>query len=72
VRARGLAGLVPPEHKDALFGQLASAIPMGRLVSESLHLLSGAVLANRFAKAAMSEEMADANNHPASSTVHWT
>jgi NAD(P)-dependent dehydrogenase (short-subunit alcohol dehydrogenase family) len=31
VRTPGLAGLVPPEHKDALFGQLASGIPMGRL-----------------------------------------
>jgi NAD(P)-dependent dehydrogenase (short-subunit alcohol dehydrogenase family) len=27
----GLAGLVPPEHKDGLFAQLASAVPMGRL-----------------------------------------
>jgi NAD(P)-dependent dehydrogenase (short-subunit alcohol dehydrogenase family) len=27
----GLAGLVPPDHKDALFQQLAGAVPMGRL-----------------------------------------
>ena len=27
----GLAGLVPPDHKDTLFHQLASAVPMGRL-----------------------------------------
>ncbi len=27
----GLAGLVPPEHKDALYGQLASTIPLGRV-----------------------------------------
>jgi len=27
----GLAGLVPPEHKDGLFAQLASVVPMGRL-----------------------------------------
>ena len=27
----GLAGLVPPDHKETLFQQLASAVPMGRL-----------------------------------------
>jgi NAD(P)-dependent dehydrogenase (short-subunit alcohol dehydrogenase family) len=27
----GLAGLVPTEHKDGLFAQLAAAVPMGRL-----------------------------------------
>jgi NAD(P)-dependent dehydrogenase (short-subunit alcohol dehydrogenase family) len=27
----GLAGLVPPEHKDGLFAHLASSVPMGRL-----------------------------------------
>jgi hypothetical protein len=27
----GLASLVPPDHKDTLFQQLASAVPMGRL-----------------------------------------
>jgi NAD(P)-dependent dehydrogenase (short-subunit alcohol dehydrogenase family) len=27
----GLAGLVPAEHKDGLFGHLASLVPMGRL-----------------------------------------
>jgi NAD(P)-dependent dehydrogenase (short-subunit alcohol dehydrogenase family) len=27
----GLAGLVPPEHQDALFAQLAKSVPMGRL-----------------------------------------
>lgn len=27
----GLAGLVPPEHKEGLFGQLAQAVPVGRL-----------------------------------------
>ena len=27
----GLAGLVPPEHTDGLFAQLASGVPMGRL-----------------------------------------
>ena len=27
----GLAGLVPPDHKDTLFQQLASVVPMGRL-----------------------------------------
>jgi len=27
----GLAGLAPAEHKEALFAQLASAVPMGRL-----------------------------------------
>ncbi len=32
-------------------------------LSQSLQLPSGAILANRLAKAAMSEGMADANNH---------
>jgi NAD(P)-dependent dehydrogenase (short-subunit alcohol dehydrogenase family) len=27
----GLAGLVPPTHKEALFGEIATSIPMGRL-----------------------------------------
>ena len=27
----GLAGLVPPEHKEGLFGALATSVPMGRL-----------------------------------------
>jgi NAD(P)-dependent dehydrogenase (short-subunit alcohol dehydrogenase family) len=31
VRTPGLAGLVPPEHQDGLFAQLASVVPMGRL-----------------------------------------
>lgn len=31
VRTPGLAGLVPPEHKEGLFAQLASMVPMGRL-----------------------------------------
>jgi NAD(P)-dependent dehydrogenase (short-subunit alcohol dehydrogenase family) len=31
VRTPGLAGLVPPEQVDGLFGHLASGIPMGRL-----------------------------------------
>jgi hypothetical protein len=41
-------------------------------LSQSLYLPSGAVLGNWFAKAAMSEGMADANNDAASSTVPWT
>ena len=31
VSTPGLAGLVPAEHKEGLFAQLASAVPMGRL-----------------------------------------
>jgi NAD(P)-dependent dehydrogenase (short-subunit alcohol dehydrogenase family) len=31
VATPGLAGLVPPEHKEGLFAQLASGVPMGRL-----------------------------------------
>jgi NAD(P)-dependent dehydrogenase (short-subunit alcohol dehydrogenase family) len=27
----GLAGLVPPAHQEALFGEIATSIPMGRL-----------------------------------------
>lgn len=31
VETPGLAGLVPPEHKDGLFSQLAAVVPIGRL-----------------------------------------
>jgi NAD(P)-dependent dehydrogenase (short-subunit alcohol dehydrogenase family) len=31
VATPGLAGLVPAEHKEGLFAQLASGVPMGRL-----------------------------------------
>ena len=31
VRTPGLAGLVPPEHREGLFAHLASVVPMGRL-----------------------------------------
>lgn len=31
VRTPGLAGLVPPEHVDGLYGHLATLVPMGRL-----------------------------------------
>ncbi|MQA18238.1 SDR family oxidoreductase [Rugamonas rivuli] len=31
VATPGLAGLVPPEHVDGLYGHLASLVPMGRL-----------------------------------------
>lgn len=31
VRTPGLAGLAPPEHREALLGQMASGVPMGRL-----------------------------------------
>jgi NAD(P)-dependent dehydrogenase (short-subunit alcohol dehydrogenase family) len=31
VATPGLAGLVPPAHKDGLFAQLAGGVPMGRL-----------------------------------------
>ncbi|MFM0012734.1 hypothetical protein PQR46_07195 [Paraburkholderia sediminicola] len=36
---------------------------MSNPLSQSLRLPSGAILANRLVKAAMSEGMADANNH---------